>query len=77
MLLHERSGKYLHNKKEEGGWLYEDPVDTPRNRLTKATKDRVDYSRFVCDLSKPNYGFNCWMDWFTRELKPELLSTFP
>ena len=28
----------------------------------------INYDDFVCDQSKPHFGFKCWNDWFTREL---------
>lgn len=41
---------------EKDGWL---------------SSPRVKYSNFVCDTSKPNFGFKSWHDWFTREIKED------
>lgn len=54
MLKTEKSLKYLHTGK--GGWLSEE-----------ASK-YLNYNDFVCDKTKPHYGFKCWNDWFIREL---------
>lgn len=42
--------KYLTTDPKEG-WL---------------SSPRVKYSDFICDTSKPNYGFKSWHDWFDR-----------
>jgi hypothetical protein len=34
--------------------------------LSKAAQKRVDYKDFICDMTKPHFGFKSWHDWFGR-----------
>jgi hypothetical protein len=37
--------------------------------LSPKALERVCYKDFICDTSKPHYGFKSWHDWFTREIR--------
>ena len=62
--VYDAYGKFLDSKDSlkylttnpENGWL---------------SSDRVVYSDFICDTSKPNFGFGSWHEWFDREIREE------
>uniref|UniRef100_A0A1J3CBH7 Phosphatidylserine decarboxylase proenzyme 3 n=1 Tax=Noccaea caerulescens TaxID=107243 RepID=A0A1J3CBH7_NOCCA len=40
----------------------------PDGWLSPSALTRVNYDHFICDQSKPHYGFKSWHDWFDREI---------
>lgn len=57
---------------------YGDFLDTPASLLYLTTdsngwlsSDRINYDDFICDTSKPHFGFISWHDWFHREIRVE------
>lgn len=47
-------------------WLNDDPK---HGWLSEAALKRVNYDDFICDTTKPHYGFESWHAWFDREIK--------
>jgi phosphatidylserine decarboxylase len=47
----------LHLNEQENGWL------------SPEAQKWIDYDEFLCDRTRPHYGFGSWNAWFTRAFK--------
>jgi phosphatidylserine decarboxylase len=43
--------------------------ESPNGWFSPEAKKQIDYDLYICDPTKPHYGFKNWNNWFIREFK--------